>query len=161
MHMKPRFVVIPTDLPGGPTANRNFWLIALRSICASLFVFTGASAQAADSDTEALKRQVEALSERVKALESRIGTVETQHVTPSAAGATGAMNAASVNDAWEKIKQGLTKDDVKKILGEPEQQFTLGGRLLWYYRYPGIGAGSVMFGNDGLVIANQEPPRRY
>ena len=44
------------------------------------------------------------------------------------------------------------------LLGPPTRSFELGGKTVWYYYYPGIGAGSVFFGSDGRAASYQRPP---
>jgi hypothetical protein len=60
---------------------------------------------------------------------------------------------------WRSIKAGLSSEEIRKLLGTPSREFTLDGKPVWYYSYPGIGNGSVMFSRDGHTVAGwQHPP---
>ena len=118
---------------------------------------------AAETDSGALKEQVESLSHRVRALEIEVEQLQQQ----SAARATsvGPMPAqpapVSFREAWRGIHDGLTQDEVKKLLGQPQHEFMLSGKRVWYYYYSGVGGGSVFFGENGRVAGSQEPPRPW
>jgi hypothetical protein len=122
-------------------------------------LLSAACVASADDSTSVLAQQVDALSERVKALELHVHQLEQQFATSNGATIKMLPAAASVRESWNGIKEGLTKEEVKRILGNPQEQFTVSGKLLWYYAYPGIGAGSVLFADDGRVVGSQEPPR--
>ncbi len=57
--------------------------------------------------------------------------------------------------------QLLAEDEVKKLLGQPQHEFMLSGKRVWYYYYSGVGGGSVFFGENGRVAGSQEPPRPW
>jgi hypothetical protein len=60
---------------------------------------------------------------------------------------------------WHGVKAGMSGDEITKLLGTPSREFTLDGKPVWYYSYPGIGNGSVMFSRDGHTVAGwQHPP---
>jgi len=50
---------------------------------------------------------------------------------------------------WRGLSHGISKDDVKRILGEPGKVADLGGMIIWYYGYPS--GGQVTFGQDGRL----------
>jgi hypothetical protein len=52
-----------------------------------------------------------------------------------------------------KISEGMSKDEVKAILGTPHERFTDGEEESWYYWTDSFGIGyfSVYFGSDGRV----------
>jgi len=118
---------------------------------------------AAETDSGALKEQVESLSHRVRALEIEVEQLQQQ----SAARATSVGPvpappvAVSFREAWRGIHDGLTQDEVKKLLGQPQHEFMLSGKRVWYYYYSGVGGGSVFFGENGRVAGSQEPPRPW
>jgi hypothetical protein len=58
---------------------------------------------------------------------------------------------------WSKIKAGLDEGEVASLLGQPSKKFTLDGRTVWYYYYPGTGSGSVFFSDAGRVTSRQSP----
>ena len=60
---------------------------------------------------------------------------------------------------WRSIKAGMSSEEIRKLLGRPSREFTIDGKPVWYYAYPGIGNGSVMFNRDGHSVASwQHPP---
>ena len=118
---------------------------------------------AAETDSSALKEQVESLTHRVRALEIEVEQLQQQ----SAARATSVGPvpaqpvAVSFREVWRGIHDGLTQDEVKKLLGAPQHEFMLSGKRVWYYYYPGEGGGSVFFSENGRVAGSQAPPRPW
>ena len=65
----------------------------------------------------------------------------------------------TLKDQWHSVKAGMSGEEIRKLLGTPSREFTLDGKPVWYYSYPGIGNGSVMFSRDGHTVAGwQHPP---
>jgi len=65
----------------------------------------------------------------------------------------------TLKDQWHSVKAGMNGEEIKGLLGTPSREFTLDGKPVWYYSYPGIGNGSVMFSLDGHTVAGwQHPP---
>jgi hypothetical protein len=65
----------------------------------------------------------------------------------------------TLKDQWRSIKAGMSGKEIEKLLGTPSRKFTLDGKPVWYYAYPGIGNGSVMFSRDDRTVAGgQQPP---
>ncbi len=117
------------------------------------------SAHAADAGNDALAQEIKALSDRVRKLESQVQQLERHYASPAPSAAINTIpSKTSVRDAWRGIKEGLTQDEVTKALGTPQRQFTLSGKLVWYYYYAGVGGGSVIFGENGHVVGSQAPP---
>jgi len=110
-----------------------------------------------------LKIQIEALQARVQALEQAPNKAQT-NAAPTTSGVAAEAAAqlrredAAVRQGWKQLKSGLTQDEVKGLLGAPQQTFTLSGKLVWYYYYPAIGGGSVMYDTTGHVVGHQSPP---
>lgn len=64
-----------------------------------------------------------------------------------------------LKDQWHSIMAGMSYEEIRKLLGTPSRELTLDGKPVWYYAYPGIGNGSVMFSRDGhTVVGWQHPP---
>ena len=64
-----------------------------------------------------------------------------------------------LKDQWRSVKAGMSSEEIGKLLGTPSRELTLDGKPVWYYSYPGIGNGSVMFSRDGHTVAGwQHPP---
>jgi len=59
---------------------------------------------------------------------------------------------------WKQLQRGLSRTELSHLLGKPRSELTLDRQTLWYYRYPGIGGGSVMLDSKGKVTGWQEPP---
>jgi hypothetical protein len=65
----------------------------------------------------------------------------------------------TLKDQWHNVKAGMSSEEIRGLLGKPSREFTLDGKPVWYYSYPGIGNGSVMFSRDGDTVAGwQHPP---
>ena len=64
-----------------------------------------------------------------------------------------------LKDQWRSVMAGMSSEEIGKLLGTPSRKLTLDGKPVWYYSYPGIGNGSVMFSRDGHTVAGwQHPP---
>ena len=118
---------------------------------------------AAETDSGALKEQVESLTHRVRALEIEVEQLQQQLAArATSVGPVPAQPVAvSFREAWRGIHDGLTQDEVKKLLGQPQHEFMLSGKRVWYYYYPGEGGGSVFFNENSRVAGSQAPPRPW
>ena len=116
---------------------------------------------AADYDSAVLNEQIKALTERVKTLETEVNSLKQQLTSDAQAITAPAPKAVSFREAWRLIHDGLSQDEVRKILGSPQHEFELSGKHVWYYYYSGAGGGSVFFSADGHVAGSQEPPRLW
>jgi len=117
--------------------------------------------RAAESDSGSLKEQLESLSHRVRALEIEVEQLQQQSAARAAPTAPAPEPAPSFREAWRGIHDGLTQDEVKKLLGQPQHEFMLSGKRVWYYYYSGVGGGSVLFDDNNRVVGSQEPPRPW
>ncbi len=79
------------------------------------------------------------------------------HAQPSLA-AYQELEALRMN--WQQLQRGLSRTELRQLLGKPNSELALDRQTLWYYRYPGIGGGSVMLDSKGKVTGWQEPPFR-
>lgn len=154
-------------------------------VCIGLFycLFTTvANAASLTQQIEQLRQQVQVLEQRVQQLEhpQHVGSTPPQNTaasvtapsaapTPAAAAvATTTTPVTSVDpalqslgrlkEAWKGITAGMNNAQVRERLGEPARQFTIDGKPVWYYSYPGVGNGSVMFSANGRVVGAQNPP---
>jgi outer membrane protein assembly factor BamE (lipoprotein component of BamABCDE complex) len=59
--------------------------------------------------------------------------------------------------SWRKVKRGMTDTQIADVLGPPSHDTRINGKRVWYYYYPGVGAGSVFFNSDGRVSSDQAP----
>lgn len=155
-----------------------------RSLVVSLLllpVVAAAGAHTARAETDPLRdeirelrRVVEGLATRVENLERRSGGQPAPAAAPKAAAApetAPARDAAaatpippavghdvSVQEHWQRLAQGMPFAEVEALLGRPQRTVDMSPRTIWYYSYPGIGNGSVVFVQDGGVIDWQSPP---
>jgi len=64
----------------------------------------------------------------------------------------------SIPQRWRTLKRGMTADAVEALLGQPQRVIEVDSKVVWYYRYPNVGAGSVVFTPDKRVGGWQKPP---
>ncbi|MCK4340476.1 MAG: outer membrane protein assembly factor BamE [Phycisphaerae bacterium] len=50
---------------------------------------------------------------------------------------------------WRKLKRGMSKDDVRRLLGEPQKITEVTDQSWWYYGWPG--GGRVEFAPSGVI----------
>lgn len=146
-------------------AKRLKLQVPAAAICAFLLAWA-APAWAADPDTAALARQIKELVVRVQILENRV-----QKLEHAPQGSTADMDKAAeqaarkieqhqdnLRENWRNLEEGMPQEQVKILLGAPQKAFRLGGQLVWYYYYPGVGGGSVFFSSTGHLSGSQKPP---
>jgi len=51
----------------------------------------------------------------------------------------------------------MKQAEVKETLGPPTRETLINGKVVWYYYYAGLGAGSVFFNGDGRASSSQSP----
>jgi len=115
-----------------------------------------------EQQVKALTEQVHALQQRVDRLEGRTASSASPAATPAPASAAAPSAGyvtpeAALKGSWARIKPDMAEADVAALLGAPSKKFVLDGRRGWYYYYPGTGAGSVFFTDDGRVSSRQSP----
>jgi hypothetical protein len=173
------------DATSGPSIFAGYRLAALL-LAAVLVLMPGPSgALADDAELRALRQQVDELKNTVRQLQQRIDALERKDDAPwvpatkapppaSASPAASAPNTeervapapkALVDDkvvtlrkSWRRISTGMTRADVTETLGPPSKETLINGKVVWYYYYAGLGAGSVFFNGDGHISSSQ-PPR--
>jgi hypothetical protein len=59
--------------------------------------------------------------------------------------------------SWRHIAPGMPQAEVKETLGPPTREMLINGKVVWYYYYAGLGAGSVFFNRDGRISSSQSP----
>jgi hypothetical protein len=124
----------------------------------------------ADDDIAALRGRLDQIKELVAEFETRLSALEAARSSASAApspqaGATTAIAATAPVAApvvvprtqWRRVEAGLTMDEVSALIGAPTKTFDLAGKRVWYYYYPGVGAGSVFFDAHGRASSFQRP----
>lgn len=134
-------------------------------------------ARAENGDVGALRRELKELRQAVERLSFRVDNLErhaTDRAAPSESAAAPAPGSAappapraeavsptpgvSIAKRWRNMQRGLSTEQVEAVLGRPQRIVPLTGRTVWYYVYPDVGNGSVVFTEDGSVIDWQAPP---
>jgi TolA-binding protein len=64
----------------------------------------------------------------------------------------------SIAQRWRTLERGMTAEAVEALLGLPQRVIEVDSKIVWYYRYPNVGAGSVVFTADKRVSGWQKPP---
>ncbi len=136
-----------------------------------LLLLVGAGC-AAHSDTAALQQEIGNLKGTIEHLTARIEHLEGQGSsppgpTPQAAAAPLPPAAAApvaeerpsvLRERWRKITYGMTSDQVDAILGPPQGRIDESPKTIWYYSYPDVGSGSIVFIQESGVTDWQAPP---
>lgn len=123
------------------------------ALIATLFVAVGTPAAQAQSATdEKLLRRIDSLERRIVALEGRIAALEgAARNEPPRARAVDGRSEEIAN--WRRLRERMTYDQVRSLLGEPEK--IAGGSLaFWFY----LNGGQVTF-SSGRVSSWSEPSR--
>jgi SmpA / OmlA family len=58
---------------------------------------------------------------------------------------------------WRQISGQMNREQVRETLGPPSKEMLINGKVVWYYVYSGLGAGSIFFKDDGHVSSSQPP----
>lgn len=64
----------------------------------------------------------------------------------------------SISQRWRTLERGMTAEAVEALLGLPQRVIEVDSKIVWYYRYPNVGAGSVVFTADKRLAGWQKPP---
>ena len=136
---------------------------------------------------EELQQRVERLDGRVRELERRLSSEPAQQLqdqeksdanTPPAEEGKSLGSAAereaepqpsespsgvdrekpSISQRWRTLERGMTAEAVEALLGLPQRVIEVDSKIVWYYRYPNVGAGSVVFTANKRVSGWQKPP---
>lgn len=92
------------------------------------FVSLPAIAAGQGKPDEALLRRIEQLERRVRELETLIKTEQPRAAAPVASSG----NARDLAN-WRRLRKGMTPDEVRSVLGEPERIDTMTYRSIWHY----------------------------
>jgi len=112
-----------------------------------------------------LKRTVERINARLEHLEEQgpaAASVQNSQLaappTPTAAAPPRPDSPAALRERWRTIGYGMTFDQVAALLGRPQRSIDESPKTVWYYSYPDIGSGSVVFIQESGVTDWQAPP---
>jgi len=142
-------------------------------LIALVSVGTPLAARAETGEVAALRQEVTELKQVVERLDGRVERLERQLSSPPAKSSfqgsqspaapvppspAPAAPAESVRDHWRRIDHGMTTQEVEALLGPPQRTMKVNTRTVWYYTYPDVGSGSVVFAPDDGVADWQVPP---
>ena len=172
----------------GQTFAYTLLILAILPVLVALSAEGGDGETAALSkQIEKLQQKVESLDARVRELEQRLSAqpaqgLQDQEKTGANSPAAGkgeshgqsaegvAENSPvespsrkdkeepSISQRWRTLKRGMTAEAVEALLGLPQRVIEVDSKIVWYYRYPNIGAGSVVLNPDKRVSGWQKPP---
>jgi hypothetical protein len=150
------------------------WSVCARVVAAAvglpLLLLEGSFGCAAHSEAQQqeiadLKSTIARLSVRIEHLEGQGSAASTSPSEaaaappiPAAAAPPAAEPTATLRERWRTITYGMTFQQVAALLGEPQGTIDESPKTVWYYSYPDLGNGSVVFVHDGGVSDWQAPP---
>jgi hypothetical protein len=106
-------------------------------------------AQDSSSDASALGQKIDSLQKKIFDLEKRVASLEKDKANNLAK-----KGNYKIRENWLELQNGMTKKQVKELLGEPGKKLTGVGEY-WYY--PDSFGGRVEFNDDGIVAGWKEP----
>ena len=110
------------------------------------------SALAQQNQIQALQDTVEILQRKVSQLENRVAELEKRLLANNRPKSESTIKSDLWKEVsnWRKLERGMSKDEVREILGEPENVLTLSIISTW--SYPNGGSVSFMQGKvDGWM----------
>ncbi len=119
-------------------------LVGVGTVAVMIACRTGAGERARGAvRSRSLEERVEALEEVTAELVQRVERLE-----KTMEEAAGIARSVPVGKAvWRQLKIGMTKDEVRRLMGEPGSVFTLSrGSFTWYY--PNRAGGKVNFSTE-------------
>lgn len=123
-----------------------------------LISFGAGPTLAQTSETEQLRARVKALERTVAELEAKLRALEAQTPGGSCGGASAAAPAESWRDpaCWERLRKGMSRFAVLRLLGEPGKLSAYEGFERW--EYPAALGARVNFNEHGEVVSWRPPP---
>jgi len=105
-----------------------------------------------------MRREIQDMKRRLGEIDSRVQALETTSAPSADAGSPPAPPATPPPTAqWRELKEGMSKDDVRNLLGPPGEIEKGGYNEHWYYPDRGDNSGTVDFGQQGDVLSWTEP----
>jgi hypothetical protein len=128
---------------------------SLFAALAALFLSGPATGQ--QLSTDSLLRRIDHLERTTIELEQRVRELEALIRTEPSQGRPAAVSRQWRDiQNWRRLRMGMTMDQVRAILGEPER-VVAGSRTMWHWGDTGI--GHVTFDRSGRVDGWWEPGR--
>jgi hypothetical protein len=143
--------------------------VLLLAVPLSLLALSVAHAQSEDGtalrrELSDLKRTVEGLNTKIESLERQLADQHAPAVqeavgvtTPTSDAPPTAAPGTQPQERWGRISRGMTFQQVDALLGRPQRTIDLSPKTVWFYAYPDIGNGSVVF-QESSVTDWQAPP---
>jgi len=148
--------------------------VALCLCAAAPLVARAEDGRGETGDVPALQQEVRDLKDVVQRLGERVEGLEKQLQPPSQPAPQAAAAPAppvpqpsapvtpgdSAREHWRQVSHGMSAQEVETLLGHPQRTMKVNLRTVWYYTYPEVGSGSIVFASDGGVEDWQTPPFR-
>jgi len=129
-----------------------------RGVVFALLVFSiavlGAQGGRGADETADLGTRVAALEKTVADLKARVAVLEKSSSGSKAEASPKSQEPWREKSNWRALLKGMTKEEVKKVLGDPGKISNLSSEV-WYYP-SGLG-GSVAFDSSGKLTGWSEP----
>ena len=119
-------------------------------LCILVLATTGLLTHAGDPPDE-LTGRVARLETAIAALEKRVAVLE-QGPKP---GATVPRDKA----VWRRLRQGMSAEEVRQLLGEPKRVDSGPALTYWYYSESGGTGPYVLFSSDSLTVNGWTEPK--
>ena len=103
-----------------------------------------------------LTQKVDSLEARIKVLEGRVAALELE-ARLSRQPRASFVRTPSTKGAWSTLQEGMTKADVRRILGEPDDVPPNSYLEIWDYSRTYGGPCSVTFDENGKVESWRAP----
>jgi uncharacterized coiled-coil protein SlyX len=104
-----------------------------------------------------LTRRIARLEARIQELETRIALLEEMIAELSRRAGTAPLREEEPGDNWKKLMQGMTRAEVKLILGEPDEIAPLSLYEIWDYSRSYGRPCTVTFDEEGRVLSWSAP----
>lgn len=125
------------------------------AVLITLFMFpVSIFAETTDQKVKALETRVRQLEKTVHQLESMLNQKQESEIS----GSPSASGISKGKGKWRSLQKGMTKQQVRQILGEPPKIDTGFSIDIWYY--PDIMGGTVTFSNDSNTLSAWSEPSK-
>ena len=116
-------------------------------------------AVAQNATVDSLLRRIDRLERTTSDLERRVRELEAL-ITAEPSRAQSVPSSQKWQDVqnWRRLRQGMTMDEVRVFLGEPEKVDVMGSTTYWYWNYP-VGAQVYFDSRSGRLQGWSEPRR--
>jgi hypothetical protein len=104
-----------------------------------LMLTFGVTLFAQDLTLSQLNRKVQELERRIQLLEKVLASQSTAPSHPND------RQVPANKQIWRQLKKGMSQEEVKKLLGEPDRVAVMGSITTWFFS-----TSQIMFDNDGL-----------